>query len=312
MNMHNVVSLNTATAAGIHWPELTSKTDFAAKLAPIFSRENSAQSSPFYKYDYLPIDSSIGRVVTRTDNGEALGVVGSRYGVAENGPIYEMMRLGAEAALPRVALQDIELKETASYGGQFTRIDLIFKGLGADIRQLNGSKTQLLFKIGLTNSFNGSGSIRLFSGAEDLWCTNGCTSAEYHKKAARHTSGFTPEIFAGFIEAQCADYVERVRTWQAWANKQITPEQAEAVLNNSGMAGRKVRVMMEQFEREAAARGRSVWAMYSALTAYASHADQFGVRNSGNVDNIAVTLDQREREVAKLVGSESFLELAAA
>lgn len=83
------------------------------------------------------------------------------------------------------------------------------------------------------------------------------------------------------------------------------------MLNDAGMAGRKVKTMMDQFEREAAARGRTVWAMYSALTAYSSHADQFAVRNSGNVDNVAVTLDGREREVSRIVGSENFLRLAA-
>ena len=300
MNMQsNIIALNTATTAGINFPELTAKTDFTAGLDPIFDRGGDQ------------IDSTIGRVVTRRDNGQALGVVGARYGVADNGPIYQMIKEGAEVALPREALKDIELTESASYGGQFTRIDLLFKGLGADIRQLSGSSTQLLFKIGLTNSFNGSGSIRLFSGAEDLWCTNGCTSAEYHKKAARHTSGFTPEIFAGFIEEQCEQFLTRVNTWRAWAQKTITPDQAEAVLNEAGMAGRKVKTMMEQFEREAAARGRTVWAMYSALTAYSSHADQFAVRNSGNVDNVAVTLDGREREVSRIVGSENFLRLAA-
>ena len=67
---------------------------------------------------------------------------------------------------------------------------------------------------------------------------------------------------------------------------------------------------MEQMEREADARGRTVWALYSALTAYSSHATDFPVRNSSNVDNVAVTLDTREREVARIVGSEQFLRLA--
>ena len=297
---------------GFHWPELSAETDFDAVLAPIFSRENSPQSGPYHQYDYTPIDSSIGRVVTRSDNGGALGVVGARYGIAPNGPIYQMMVEGAEAALPRHALQGVQLKESASYGGQFTRIELLFDGLGADIRQLNGSSTQLLFKIGLTNSFNGSGAVRLFAGAQDLWCTNGCTSGEMNKKAARHTSGYSAAIFAGFIEQQCAEYVTRVRTWQQWASHQITPDQAEAVLNANNMAGRKVKKMMEQFEREADARGRSVWALYSALTNYASHSSElFGVRNSGNVDNVAITLDQREREVAKLIDSDAFRAVAA-
>ena len=310
MNIQNNNVFNIAqNRPGFNWPELSASTNFDAILEPIYTNRETSLNAGRY-YDQLP--ASIGRAVTRSDNGEALGVVGARYGIAPNGPIYEMMTEGAESALPRHALAGVTLKESASYGGQFTRIELLFDGLGADIRQLNGSSTQLLFKIGLTNSFNGSGAVRLFAGAEDLWCTNGCTAGEYTRKAARHTSGFTPEIFAGFIEEQCAEYVTRVRTWQQWASKQITPAEAEAVLNANNMAGRKVKNMMEQFETEAAARGRSVWALYSALTNYASHnSERFGVRNSGNVDNTAITLDAREREISKLIESDAFQAVAA-
>ena len=184
--------------------------------------------------------------------------------------------------------------------------------LGADIRQLNNSATQLLFRVGVSNSFNGSGSVRVMAGAYDLICTNGMVIGEAEKKAARHTSGYTPEIFAGFIEAEFAKYLERVRTWQAWARNEIRPEQAEQALNNAGMSGRRVASMMQQFEAEAATRGRTVWALYSALTFYSSHnSERFGVRNSGNVDNEAVTLDQREREVSRVIGSDAWARLAA-
>ena len=78
------------------------------------------------------------------------------------------------------------------------------------------------------------------------------------------------------------------------------------------MAGRKVSNVMAQFEAEAAERGRTVWALYSALTNYASHnSERFGVRNSGNVDNTAVTLDGREREVARIVDGDAFQRVAA-
>jgi len=308
MNMQsnsNIFSIGSSR--GFSWPELTAETDFNAELVPIYTGIEDADGIEFQQ-----LDKTIGRAVVRDDNGANLGIVGARYGIAENGPIYQMMVEGAEKALPRHALNGVTLKESSSYGGQFTRIELLFDGLGADIRQLNGSSTQLLFKIGLTNSFNGSGAVRLFAGAQDLWCTNGCTSGEINKKAARHTSGYSAAIFAGFIEKQCAEYVTRVRTWQQWASNSITPDQAEMILNENGMAGRKVKSMMVQFEREAADRGASVWALYSALTNYASHSsDLFGVRNSTNVDNIAITLDQREREVAKLIESDSFLRVAA-
>ena len=134
---------------GFHWPELSAETDFDAVLAPIYTEKKFEH---MYSPIYESLPKTIGQAVTRSDNGEALGVVGARYGIAPNGPIYQMMVEGAEAALPRHALQGVQLKESASYGGQFTRIELLFDGLGADIRQLNGSSTQLLFKIGLTNS----------------------------------------------------------------------------------------------------------------------------------------------------------------
>ena len=307
INLNNF-AVNNSTTTGVYWPELTSRTDFGAKLTPIYDAVPRQGGVSYVEY----VPDSLGRFVKRTDNGINLGIVGSTYGVAENAPLYEMIKEGAEKALPREALRDVQLKEQSSHHGAFTRIDLLFSGIGADIRQLSGSKTQLLFKIGLTNSFNGSGAIRLFSGAEDLFCTNGCTSAEYQKKAARHTSGFTPDIFAGFIEKQCEDFLLRVDTWRAWAQKAITPDQAEKALENAGMAGRKVKLMMEQFEKESVARGRSIWALYSALTAYSSHADLFPVRNSGASDNIAVTLDSREREVSRIVSSDEWRQLAVA
>ena len=315
MNIQNANNVFSLTKAGFNWPELTEKTDFNAELVNIGTGQPGGTDTETGQYSrtiFNPVDPTIGRAVIREDNRQPLGIVGARYGIAPNAPIYEMMKAGAETALGRHELAGVELTEKSSFGGQFTRLELTFPGMGADIRQLTGSSTQLLFKIGLTNSFNGSGAIRLFAGAVDLWCSNGCVSGEYTRKAARHTSGFTPEIFAGFIEEQAENFKTRVRTWQAWAQNTIRPEQAESILNDAGMAGRKVANVMAQFEAEATARGRTVWALYSALTNYASHEDgRFGVRNSRNVDNVAVTLDGREREVARIVDGDAFQRVAA-
>ena len=315
MNIHNNENVFSLTRAGFNWPELTEKTDFNAELVNIGTGQPGGldmQTGFVEPAQFNPVDPTIGRAVIREDNRQPLGIVGARYGIAPNAPIYEMMKTGAETALGRHDLNGVELLEQSSYGGQFTRLELTFPNMGADIRQLNGSSTQLLFKIGLTNSFNGSGAIRLFAGAVDLWCANGCVSGEYTKKAARHTSGFTPEIFAGFIEEQTANFKTRVDVWRQWAQNTIRPSEAEEILNAAGMAGRKVSNVMAQFEAEAAERGRTVWALYSALTNYASHnSERFGVRNSGNVDNTAVTLDGREREVARIVDGDAFQRVAA-
>jgi hypothetical protein len=86
-----------------------------------------------------------------------------------------------------------------------------------------------------------------------------------------------------------------------WANKTIKPDDVEWLLNDVGLKGRRAKSMMEQIEHEFANRGQTVWAFYSAFTHYASHNDErFTVRNSANTDNQAVTLDARNRDVARL------------
>ena len=294
------------------WPELTSKTDFEVRLKPL-----SYIRDPYERPHRVELKPSIGQLVSKVviNNHltiyEPLGIVGSRYGLAPNAPIYKMLCDSAESALPTEALQDIELYESSSGGGAFTRIELRFPSLGESIRQLNNSTTQLIFKLNLTNSFNGSGSIRVIGGAVDTWCSNGAPFTEISTKAERHTSGFTPEKFEKFIKEQCEKFRTRVEVWQRWAQKEIGTYEAEQILDSAGMSGRKIKTVMQQFEIEAQQRGSSVWAMYSALTAYSSHESVAPVRNSQNVDNVAVTLNAREREVSRLVNSPQFLELAA-
>jgi hypothetical protein len=135
---------------------------------------------------------------------------------------------------------------------------------------------------------------------------------EFETSAYRHTAGFNPAKLGAFIEAEAAKYQTRVRVWQEWARKEINLQQAEATLTAAGLSPKRVIAMMAQFEAEAVRRGASVWALYSALTFYSSHnSDAFGVRNSGSVDNVAETLDKREREVARVITSEAFQRLAA-
>ena len=68
---------------------------------------------------------------------------------------------------------------------------------------------------------------------------------------------------------------------------------------------------MEQLDREAAARGMTVWSVYSALTQWSSHAtDQFKVRNTG-ADNVAAVLADRETAVTRIVSSEAWQRFAA-
>ena len=70
----------------------------------------------------------------------------------------------------------------------------------------------------------------------------------------------------------------------------------------------------EQLENEIADRGKTLWSFVSTLT-YWSSADtvrnngvEFSVRNTGN-DNIASTLDARQKIVDKILKSKEFEQL---
>lgn len=304
----NVISLAQRIAAAEHKPLFPALelTGFTATTAPLMAIGEA------WRDGATPIDTSLGQAVYRTDTGSPLGIVGQRYAIAQNPDLQVAAAEACEAALPTHALQEIELQEFTSRGGAYTRFEYTFPGMGADIRQLSGASTQLKFRIGVINSFNGSGSIRAMAGAYDLVCTNGMVIGEFESSAFRHSAGFHPGKLRAFIEIEAQRYLERVRIWQRWALKEIHPADAREALELAGMSGRRVERMMEQLEIEAQSRGMTVWSLYSALTYYSSHnSDRFTVRNSAAADNVAETLDKREREVATVITSEAFLRLAA-
>ena len=302
MTMHNVISFANATAAT--FPALE-KTGFNAAFQTLYQADGS------------PVPHAIGRAVVRTDTNAPLGIVGTNYGIAQNPELREQVIESAERALPREFLKGITLSEKVSGGGAFTRFEFTFPNAAQPIRQyldqggVRVRDTLLNFKISVVNSFGGKTPVIAQAGAVDLVCTNGMVAAIYDTSKKRHTSGFNPEFFGAFLEEQAREYFERIRVWQAWAEKRITPEQAEQTLKAAGMSERLTNKFMHQFERESAERGRTVWALYSAATFYSSHnSEMFAVRNAANADNVAETLYKREADVSRLITSAAWRNLA--
>jgi hypothetical protein len=309
--------------------------NYRAVKEPLFKRvarfDNEVNNGGFV---YEEVPASVGSYIVRTDNTDILGIMKKRYAIVDNPDLDEPIREQLYDSLPKEALTEgsVKLVEKTSEGGSIARWGYHFDGLGREIRQLNKSETQLNFMVRIVNSFGGQTGIRLQAGALDLWCTNGCTSAELSSQSFGHTIGFDPSQVKTFIEEQVEFFQKRVELWQSWANKEITSKQASEVLKASYPASkseikkaeekgftvgeatsRKMRKMMEQLEREAEARGHTVWALYSALTNYSSHnSERFGVKNSANADNVETTLIEREREVNKVIELPEFKELAVA
>ena len=285
------------------------QTGFTAEAVELFHEMNGTDT---HHGEFAGVPENVGRLIRRTDTNQPLGVVGERYAIAQNGDLAAKLAEGCEAALPTRALQNIELRESISRNGRFTRFEYSFPEIGADIRQLTGRSTSLKFRVAVVNGFGGT-SIRCNAGAIDWYCDNGMTFGEFETSVFRHTSGFNPNKVKAFVTAEAERFKERVSIWQRWALNEINPAEAELALEEAGMAGRTIKRVMQQFQKECEERGCTTWAVYSALTQRSSHnSELFPVRNSSNIDNVAEVLDRREREVGQIISHPAMARIGMA
>ena len=292
---------------------------FEAKLEPIYILREMERTPGDYKVLPAEINTAIGQAVTMEQCGESyvLGLVGNKYKVVQNQELYEALCTALESQFNghvdgRHQLDDTILVERSSGSGSFSKAELSFPNIGADIRQLVGSDTHLRMKAGFVNTFDGSGKVRMSVGATDLWCMNGSVVSENTGFTRKHTNGFDIAQIARWLDNATYTFWRQMDIWQQWAYKTIDPDQVESLLNDVGLKGRRAKSMMEQIEHEFANRGKTVWAVYSAFTHYASHNDdRFTIRNSANTDNEAVTLDARNRDVTRLINTPRWQHVAA-
>ena len=303
------------------------RTDINPLLHPVKRHDKNTDT---VKTQYLP-------------NQDILGIMKDRYAIINNAELNNPIAKQIMESMPKETLKagTVELIEKTSENGSMARWSYHFNGLARDIKQLTGSKTQLNFLVSVINSFGGQSRAKLSSGAIDLFCINLCTSAELSSEAYGHTLNFNPKKLEEFMKREIKLFEDRIALWQMWANKKITHAQAEHFMRVSfardnivktkkeliagGMdkkvaerealanaTSKKMSKMMKQLEVEFENRGRSVWAVYSALTNYSSHTTRFEPRNSANSDNVESTLIRRESEVNNLVSSLQFKELELA
>ena len=77
------------------------------------------------------------------------------------------------------------------------------------------------------------------------------------------------------------------------------------------ISDRRVQQLMRQFQIEMPQHGRTVWALYSAATYYASTDNgDFSIRETES-DHKASTLMNREQQVRSWLNTEEFTQIAA-
>ena len=214
----------------------------------------------------------------------------------------------------------------AKHGGAFSKWTYTFPSLGAPIRQLRDATgynaarygqgyadTWLNFSISIVNSFNGLTPVYVTSEHQDVSCLNSLTMSFKDTTRLRHSTNIDVTKLADWMESEALNFKTKIAVWQSWAEKKITPEQAEETLKLCGVSDRLTKQLMLQFEEEASKRSSTVWALASSLSFMSTHnSERFGVRGSAKKDNEARSLHARQNQVLKIMDQPAWAEMAAA
>jgi len=160
----------------------------------------------------------------------------------------------------------------------------------------------------------GSCSNQVYYGAIDTFCTNGMITGDYDKVRRKNSSNFSMDRFIDELKNSRRDFDTQMDKFQQWAFSPIGKFDIKAMLDSLMGSESKSEKMFGLYKQEVSKRGKTVFALYSAFTNYASYADErngFRMRNTGN-DTQAQTMWLREQEVAKWIASPQFKQLEAA
>ena len=243
-----------------------------------------------------------------------LHVVKDSYKVTQNRDLYKQID-DTVIAQAGVRAEGAIIKDEVSYLGAFGRRQYVFPNMKCEVEQGRGrDSTSVGFRVVVSNSFDGSSAIKMLAGAIDFYCSNGCIRGDFDQSIQRHTS--TQEIvlprMIDKLKASIDVFWRHADILRAWAKKEISDETAELVILKFGFSESRSKAILARFRYEAEIRGRTVWALYSALTYYATHNDDmFSIRSTGS-DNVAATLQKRELEVFKITNSNEWRQLVAA
>jgi hypothetical protein len=249
--------------------------------------------------------------IVRIWNGKpiSIGLVGRNYKLLKNQPLCENIEDTFMETLTKEELNGVTRKDSISYMGGTSIRDYVFRNISADI---GSERSNIAFRAIIINGYDGSSSFKFLHGAIDFFCTNGMVTGSYDMIARRHTSGLTIPRLTDRLRQSIDIFYKQSEQWKHWVGKEICNESAEECFKAMpNVSERRVKQLMRQFQIEIQSHGRTVWALYSAATFYASSdRGEFGVRET-NSDHKATTLMNREQQVRSWLNTDEFIKVAA-
>ena len=243
------------------------------------------------------------------DKPISIGLVGKNYKLLKNKELCEGIEDTFMETLTKEELHGVRRTDKISYMGGTSIRDYIFPNIRTDI---GSERSDIAFRAIVINGYDGSSSFKFYHGAIDFFCTNGMVTGSYDMTVKRHTAGLQVPRLTDKLRTSIDIFYKQADQWKHWVGKVISDEDAEECFKAMpNVSERRVQQLMRQFHIECQSHGRTVWALYSAATYYAtSNAGDFSVRETNN-DHTATTLINREQQVRSWLNSEEFTAIAA-
>jgi hypothetical protein len=209
--------------------------------------------------------------------------------------------------------------EDAKYGfrtarnGAWAMLDITLPNVTMDI-STDKFETEIGNRIISLHGIDGSCSNQVFFGAIDFFCTNGMITGDHDKVRKKNTSNFSMESFIYELNRARTDFYQQAQQMQVWAHTDLKYVDVSSLLDDMLGSKRKSEKMYSLYMQEASTRGHNKFALYSAMTNYATYADErngFNLKNTGN-DTQAISMWSREQEVSKWISDDRFRLLEAA
>ena len=281
---------------------------------------------PVYKQSVRGIGGKIDapdvKMLTRINNNgaeEYISVVNKDYRVVENAEVLEPLQQQMINFFDPIVLEDVQIKDTILKNGRTCFSEYIFPKIKHGIETDTGHKTEFGLRFVMKNSFDGKGSVVMWSGLIDFFCTNGTVTGKYDVTRKRHNRNFHTSGFLDAFEKTLEEHSHIVNQYQRLADRKLSTfdrafkvndlfkrltKSPEKSKRNNTLASK----LNRQFEIERLTRGDNMFAVLSTLTHYASHTTgDFSLTRTGDRG----TLYKRQERVTNWLNSDTWKDFVA-
>jgi hypothetical protein len=289
-------------------------------MAQLPSNQSQESEMPFDIPEYLDFDVAFEdtrmpdkKYVINQTTGQPLGIVGKSFQCASHGDFFRGVVSTATETLSEHDLEDAKYSFRTARNGAWAMLDITLPNVTMDI-STDKFETEIGNRIISLHGIDGSCSNQVFFGAIDFFCTNGMITGDHDKVRKKNTSNFSMESFIYELNRARTDFYTQAQQMQVWAHTDLKYVDVSSLLDDMLGSKRKSEKMYSLYMQEASTRGHNKFSLYSAMTNYATYADErngFNLKNTGN-DTQAISMWSREQEVSKWISDDRFRMLEAA